>query len=243
MAYLSKITLPSGTTYDIKDAEARQAIAGGITYIGVSSTAITDGGSQQPTIGGQVVTPANGNLCIYDSAEFLFTGTYGDGGAWSEFGDMSTLGDMAYVDTASASYTPVGSVSLTNENKTPSISASTGTSEDKTFQCSGSVGAPNISLDSAGATGSFATGLNAVAPGGTAPSNPITYYSVTGETLSLYQIGYNTGDAKTGDASYTADAPSFTGGYVKLANGSIGVPTSASFSGTAATIQVSPDSE
>lgn len=243
MAYLSKITLPSGTTYDIKDAEARQAIAGGVSYIGVSSTAITDGGSQKPTIGGQSVTPENGNLCIYNSAEFLFTGTYGNGGVWSEFGDMSTLGDMAYVDTASGSYTPVGSVSLTNKNKTPSISASAGTSKDKTFQCSGSVGAPNISLDSAGATGSFATGLSAVAPGRTAPSNPVTYYSVAGETLSLYQIGYGTANAKTGDASYKAGSPSFTGGYIKLSNGAISVPASATFSGTAATIQVSPDSE
>lgn len=29
MADISKITLPSGNTYDIKDAVARQAIAGG----------------------------------------------------------------------------------------------------------------------------------------------------------------------------------------------------------------------
>ena len=50
----------------------------------------------------------------------------------------------------------------------------------------------------------------AAAPGTTAPSNNITYYSVSGETLSLYQLGYTTGDSittsdvtvKTGDASY-----------------------------------------
>ena len=243
MAYISKITLPSGTTYDIKDAEARQAIVGGVIYIGVSSTAITDGGSQKPTIGGEQVTPENGNLCVYQSQEFLFTGTYGDGGTWSEFGDMSTLGDMAYVDTASGSYTPGGSVSFTNADQTPSISGAAGTSSDKTFQCSGSVSAPSISVDSAGATSSFATGISAVAPGGTAPTNPVTYYDVTSETLSLYQIGYGTADAKTGDASYTAGAPSFTGGYIKLSNGAISVPASATFSGTAATIQVSPDSE
>ena len=33
MADISKITLPSGTTYDIKDAVARQAIAGGVSFI------------------------------------------------------------------------------------------------------------------------------------------------------------------------------------------------------------------
>lgn len=33
MADISKITLPSGTTYDIKDAVAREAIAGGVSFI------------------------------------------------------------------------------------------------------------------------------------------------------------------------------------------------------------------
>lgn len=33
MADISKITLPSGTTYDIKDSIARQAIAGGVSFI------------------------------------------------------------------------------------------------------------------------------------------------------------------------------------------------------------------
>ena len=33
MADISKITLPSGSTYDIKDAVAREAIAGGVTFI------------------------------------------------------------------------------------------------------------------------------------------------------------------------------------------------------------------
>ena len=41
MAEISKITLPSGTTYDIKDTQARNdiaaieaAIAGGVTFMG-----------------------------------------------------------------------------------------------------------------------------------------------------------------------------------------------------------------
>lgn len=32
MADISKITLPSGNTYDIKDAVARELIAGGISF-------------------------------------------------------------------------------------------------------------------------------------------------------------------------------------------------------------------
>lgn len=105
-----------------------------------------------------------------------------DGTMWHEFGDMSGLGDLALKDSASGSFTPAGTVS-----------------------------APTISVDSAGSTGTFATGVEAAAPGATAPSNPVTYYSVSNEVLSLYQIGYGTGSAKTGDASYEATAPSFTG--------------------------------
>ncbi len=54
---ISQITLPSGTIYDIKDATARaaiEAITGGdaVVFIGVSTTTITDGGTQTPTIAG-----------------------------------------------------------------------------------------------------------------------------------------------------------------------------------------------
>lgn len=33
MPDISKITLPSGTTYDIKDSVVREAIAGGVSFI------------------------------------------------------------------------------------------------------------------------------------------------------------------------------------------------------------------
>lgn len=33
MADISRITLPSGNTYDIKDATARQMISGGVSFI------------------------------------------------------------------------------------------------------------------------------------------------------------------------------------------------------------------
>ena len=43
MADISKIKLPSGVTYDIKDAVAREAMAGGTHFLGITSTALTDG--------------------------------------------------------------------------------------------------------------------------------------------------------------------------------------------------------
>lgn len=178
MADISQITLPSGTTYEIKDTVARQAASGGITLKGVTTTALTDEATTNPiTINGESYTAVSQDAVFYGKKEFIFDGTM-----WHEFGDMSGLGDLAESDTASATYTPAGSVS-----------------------------APTVSVDSAGSTGTFATSIETAAPSATAPPNAITYYSVQNEVLSLYQIGYDTDSAKTSDASYTASAPTFTG--------------------------------
>ena len=67
--------------------------------------------------------------------------------------------------------------------------------------------------------------LATAAPGATAPANAITYYAVSDETLSLYQIGATKSDSvtlgsavtvKTGDAAYEASAPTFTGTGARL---------------------------
>ena len=79
MADISRITLPNGNTYDIKDTTARNAInslLGGdaITFGGVTSTALTDGGTQKPTIDGSQVNPGAGQLFFYGTQEFLWDG-------------------------------------------------------------------------------------------------------------------------------------------------------------------------
>ena len=43
MADISKITLPSGTTYNIKDEVARRAQSGAMHWLGITTTALTDG--------------------------------------------------------------------------------------------------------------------------------------------------------------------------------------------------------
>ena len=306
MPQISKITLPSGTTYDLKDAYARDTISslvGGdaIIFVGVSSTALTDGGTQRPTIDGSQVSPGAGQLFFYGTKEFI----WGQDNKWHELGSLDSLGDLAYKDTASTSYqpagtvsiptftgtsstvtitatdntsgnyqpkgtvsqptfsgtsfnstgsyTPAGSIGLTNENKTATVApASSGTA---TYTPAGSVAAPTITVGTAGSTTTIknptsvtvAKTVVAAAPGTTAPSNSLTYYSVTDENLSLYQIGYTTGASittsdvtvKNGDASYTASAPAFTGTGVRLVTGNISVPKSASFTGTEETITVS----
>ena len=112
MADISQITLPSGTTYDIKDAQARQATK----WLGITTTALTDGATTNPiVISGNSVTAVAGNITSYDETEFIFNGT-----KWQEFGNLSGLGALAYKDSASGSFTPAGTVSKPNVSVTPS---------------------------------------------------------------------------------------------------------------------------
>ena len=117
MAYLSQVTIGENT-YDLKDSEARSAIAAleaYSDYLGVTTTALTDGASTNPiTIGGESVTAEKGNIANYGSKEFIFNGTI-----WQEFGDMSAIGALGYVDEAVGSYTPAGSVSGTAVSFSP----------------------------------------------------------------------------------------------------------------------------
>lgn len=253
MADISQIKLPDGTTYNVKDANARDRIAAleaFTTYLGVTTTALTDGATTNPiTINGNSVTAESGNIVLYGNKEFIFDGTH-----WNEFGDLSALGDLAYKNTASGSFkpsgtvsqptftgdtmsstglfTPSGSISLGTTNKTAAVSpASSGTA---TYTPAGSVAAPTISVATAGST----TTVNSITNVGTLPT-----YSVSGEVLTLTQgtlptKGANT-TVKTGDASYSASAPAFTGTGVRLVTNNISVPNSATFTGTAGSVSVS----
>lgn len=114
MADISKITLPSGEQYDIKDATARAqitALSNYAAFLGVTSTALVDGAATSPiVINGENVVPVTGNVVTFGSREFIYNGT-----TWQEFGDLSGLGALAYKTNAEALYTPVGTVS------TPSV--------------------------------------------------------------------------------------------------------------------------
>ena len=259
MPDISKITLPSGTTYDLKDAGARELIenlAGLDTVIfqGVSTTALTDGGTEKPTVGGEQKTPKTGYLYFYGTYEYV----WGKDNKWHELGSLEMLGDLAYKDDASALYQPAGTVSKpTFTGSEASVTITTEANASGNYQPSGTVAAPSVTLKTAGTTTTLknptsttvATAVVAAAPGATAPANSFIYYSVQNETLSLYQIGYNTGDSittenvtvKTGDGEYQASAPAFTGNKVQIdgtttATGDVSQPT---FTGTSATITVS----
>ena len=310
MPDISQITLPSGTTYNLKDTQAREdiesirgAVSGGVSFLGITTTELTDGATTSTiTVGDKQVSAINGALVIYSSDEFIWSES---DTSWHRLGPSGTFRALAYKDSASGSYkpegtvskptftgsessvtitsatnangnyqpagtvskptftgasmtstgtfTPSGSVSLTNTNQTATVSKAT--SGTATYTPEGSVAAPTISVKTAGSTATVknptsvtvAKTVVAAAPGATTPTNNLTYYAVSGETLSLYQLGYTTGASittsdvtvKTGDAAYEASAPKFTGTGARLVTGNISVPSSASFTGTEGTVSVS----
>jgi hypothetical protein len=116
MSDISEITLPSGVTYDIKDATARNDISmlkgsgtGAMHYAGVTTTALVNGSSTSPIkINEADYTPSNGDVVIYGQLEFVWSTS---DKKWHEFGSTGSLKGLAFKDSASASYTPAGSVS------------------------------------------------------------------------------------------------------------------------------------
>lgn len=61
-------------------------LTGAMHYKGVSTTAITDGGTETATIGGQTLTAQAGDVVIYNSVEFIW-----DGSQWNEFGNAGSF--------------------------------------------------------------------------------------------------------------------------------------------------------
>ena len=76
MAEISKIKLPSGTEYYIKDATARATLAGAIKIKGTTTTALTDEATTNPiTIDGSSYTAVANDAVFYSKKEFVFDGT------------------------------------------------------------------------------------------------------------------------------------------------------------------------
>ena len=218
MADISKITLPSGSVYNIKDAAAREAIAelqSYTDYLGVTTTALTDGATTNPiTINNVSVTAKKGNIVNYGSKEFIFNGT-----AWQLFGDMSGLGALAYKNSVWASYTPCGSVAQ------PTFTGTAATIKTK-ITAAGSV-AISVGTGTANYT----------------PAGSVSQPTFSGTQGSVSVSGTPTGSVAiskgTGTANYTPEGtvsqPTFTGtqGSVSVsgtAKGSVAISTG---SGTA----------
>lgn len=127
MSDISQITIPvivggveTPTTFDIKDATARQLISqlgNSVYWIGVTTTALTDGDTTNPiTVNGSSITATTGGMAQYDGEEFIWNGS-----AWQSVG-KNNFGDLAFKSSASGSYTPTGSVSAPNVTLTGTTS-------------------------------------------------------------------------------------------------------------------------
>lgn len=252
-SYLKTLTLPSGSQYYLWDTDAHQeisaikeAMTSVFTWMGVTTTALTDGATTNPiVIGGQSITAKTGYVVQYGSNEFVFNGT-----SWQLFGEAGAFGSLAFKNSASGNYTPAGSVSqptFTGSQATvsldytpsgsiskPTFTGTSGTLSTK-YTPAGSVTAPTLDVKLKTTT------VNSITNVGTLPSLSFT---VSGEDLkidwsagTLPTKGSNTTVA-TSVSSATATAPTFSGSESTLSvnytpSGSISKPT---FTGTSDTI-------
>ena len=115
--YMSKLTLPvnvegtvSNVEFTLKDAEARQLIEDlghALYWVGITTTALTDGAITNPiVVNSEDVTVRLGGLASYDGLEFVWNGS-----AWQAFGHAN-FGALAFKSSAEGSYTPAGTVGL-----------------------------------------------------------------------------------------------------------------------------------
>ena len=200
MAEISKITLPSGVTYDIKDATAREFIASGTSFLGITTTALTDGATTATIkIGTKDVAAVNGGIAIYGNGEFIYSTS---DNKWHEIGDTTNLGALAYVDTASASYKPAGTVSKPTFTgnaltSTGSVTAE-GTVSQPTF--TGTPMAVFVEETPAGSISSSTSGTANYTPAGTVTQPTFTGNSLTSTGKFTPAGSISTG---TGTANYT----------------------------------------
>lgn len=222
MAEISKITLPSGSVYDIKDAQARADIAaisgtlaGGVSLIGTTTTAITDQATTPTTISvnGTNTAVIKGNLVIYNKKEFLWDGT-----KWQELGDLGAFKALAYKDTASATYTPAGSVSQpTFTGSSSSVTITVADSSSGNYQPKGTVSQPTFTGTATTSTGKFTpsgnvsfTNANQTTTVSKASSGAATYTpegSVAAPTISVATAGATT---TVNSITAVGTLPSFT---------------------------------
>lgn len=188
MPDISKITLPSGNTYDIKDAGARELIAqlqGGQYFLGLTTTPLTDGATTKPVvIDGDNVNQEKGNIVVYGNAEFIW-----DGAKWVEFGDLSNLGALATKDTVTLNKGTGDNVlgeATTFTAAASSVSFSGGTTDkvlgsDATFSTTVTPTTTNIKATASG-TAVGANGTAAAITGFGAHSTETFVKSVTADT-------------------------------------------------------------
>ena len=218
---ISKITLPNGTTYDIKDAKARediaaieQAIAGGVTFMGETTTALTDGATTNPiTINGNSVTAIKGYLVVSSSKEFVFDGT-----KWIELGDLDALGALAWKDSVSATYTPAGTVSKpTFTGSSSNVTITTADNASGNYQPKGTVSQPTFTGSATTSTGNF-TPAGSVSVSTNATSNKTATVSAAASGTTTYTPGGTVTQPTFSGSAMTSTGDFTPAGTIALSN-------------------------
>lgn len=224
MADLSKVTLPSGNTYDLKDATARQEIntikdltSSGVTYAGTTTTVLTDGSTVTSVVikdgsTTKTLSATEGMMVNYNNVMFAWNGSQ-----WDQLGSDSALKALAYKDSVSGDVTPEGTVSaptFTGEASTVTVDVT-----------------PEGSVDITPTKGT----VSAVTNVGTLPELKM---SVTNETLTF---SWDAGTLPTkGDLEVVTGATATFTGTKKSASGTVtpkGTVSQPTFAGTKVTVE------
>ena len=210
--YINKITLPSGGVYYIHDDRIDDITP--IQYIGVTSTALSDGATTTTIdiVNGSTTTEytaASGDLVFYSATgekpfeEFIYNGT-----VWSLLGsETGELGELAYKDEATVSAvaaaqtwtqkTGTATVTGTNASSVVSGDVSLTASSKVTLLPITDVGSATTLTDAAAKTNYSVTDHNLVLS-----------YANTGVTITPRQI--TTGSSTQIPTSYTASLDNAT---------------------------------
>ena len=221
MPFLAEFTMPSGTTYQFKDAYARNLIKELLNFhewLGITTTPLTEGSTVNPiTISGEQVTATEGDVATYQNDEFVYSSV----GTWQKFANLSGLGALAFKNSASGSYTPAGTVSQ------PTFTGSELTSAGK-FTPSGNISGAAVTMSK--------TTIKNNTSAGSMPT-----FTVSGETLIVTDGAVPTFE----DVTVATDVdqvtqPTFAGteGDVTVKGTPAGAVSQPTFSGTSATITV-----
>lgn len=156
-------------------------LAGAMVYKGTSSSEITDGGTQAPTIGGSAIATSNlqsGNVVLYGSKEFVWNGS-----KWELLGDEGSYKvkqDAVADPTASGtSKTFIDTISQDANGKITATKKTVSTMGAATASAAGSTGL--VPAPAAGKQNSFLRGDGTW-------QTPYTHPSHTAKTSGLYKI-------------------------------------------------------
>lgn len=235
MAEISQIKVPSGTVYDIKDAQARNDISnlqttvtGAMHYIGITTTALTDGSTTATvSIDGTNKTMTSstaGAVVIYSEKEYVWNGS-----KWQEFGSTGSLKALAFKDSASGTVTPTGTVSSTFTGSSSNVTITATDNASGNYQPAGTVSVSTNATTNKTATVSSTSGTATYTPSGSIVADANGYApAFTGTAATINSTGTFTpaGSVSFTNSNQTATvSPASSGTATYTPEGSVSAPT------------------